>query len=824
MDTLLQDLRYALRTLSRSPGFTAAAVMTLALGIGAATAGFSLLNWVLVRPVPGVQDHGDLGIVWVGRQDKDGFSPGGLSAEEQTAIMQRVPALRALVGMMSNSVNVVASDQAPRHVSAEFVQASYFSVLGARPSLGRAFVGEEDEPPSGSSVTMISERLWRELFGSRPDVVGKTILVNQLPLTVIGVAAKGFRGTERFGNVDIWLPSWAQGRVMHFPSKLWPDASQPYAFVVERWAGASFADLHSQLQASISAAAASRSEWHDDLSEVKALVFPGIGLAPLGRGHVTRTLTLVMAIAALVLLIMAANVSNLLLLRGARRQEETAVRLALGAGRGRLVRQYLTESALLGVFGAGAGALLALWLAQLFSGARLTGVFRPIEGIRLDLRVLAFAAAVGIVTAVTAGIVPAIFASRADLAQSLKDGVRTQVGSASRVRIGLATAQVAIALTLVVGALLFARTLENLAKVDLGFDPSQVTVYKVNPHDVGYEEPRGRSYLQTLQERVTALPGVTSVSLADGFSGLPFSGGSFVTKVQRTGRDTRPFQANTASVSPDYFHTLGISLLRGRGFDAPAMLPDTARGARVAVLSESLVHKLFGMADPVGQTVELNAGDGRRYTVVGIVGDIRWQSKESDFTPFIYEPLGQTHRVESAYLLVRSERTATDLSAAITDVARRLDPSLPIDTWGPLSVVVARWQSERTLFLKLLGVLSSLTLLLTAVGIYGLVAYVVVSRTREFGIRVALGAGKRDITRAAIRPAIAIALVGVCSGVIGVAVLVRFIAKWLYRVTPLDPASLAAAAILLVVAVFAASWIPARRAARIEPMEALRYE
>jgi len=821
----MNDVRFALRTLAKSPGFTALVVLTLAVGIGAATTGFSLLNWVALRPVPGVRDARNLGLVWFGKQDSTGFAPGSIDYDLSATILQGVPAVTALVGRQATAVSIAPQDGLARRVTAEFVMNNYFTTLGAQPQLGRVFVPEDDRSPGGSPVIVIGDRVWREAFGGRPDVVGQVLRVNNLAFTVIGVAPPGFHGTDRLGDADVWLPGRTLLDVEHFPPRFRRAAQSYYEFLLRLRLGASFAEAAVQLQAVMSHLASLDPQRADQIRASAAKVYPGIGLPPLGRESVGRVTTLILGIVALVLLVTCANVANLLLVRGAERQVDVSIRVALGASGRDVARSYLIESAILGASGAGGGLLASLWLHDLFAGVRLSGLWRPLSSVSFDWRVLGFAILAGLAAATLSGISPVLLTSRTDISAVLKGAARSQAPRAAWLRSGLACFQVAVSVALVAGALLFARTLQNLARVELGFEPAGVATFDVGPRSAGYRPTRTRAYLQSLTQRISALPGVEHVALA---TLAPFSGVSFGGRIRRggAGSDDSSIPILTNQVSPGYFAALRIPLVRGPGFPGGPAVADSATTRGQVVLSRALARRLFGDSDALGRFVQFtdNVHGKRRYEVVAVARDSRWTGVGTEEEPFVYELLGQTEPVDQTVVLVRSSVPTSAVARAVAEVARGLDGTLTVQDDGPLSNAVARSLSERSLLLKLVGLLSVLTLVLSGVGVYGLVSYTVARRTREFGIRMALGAGGAAVVRSAVRPALGFACVGIAGGIAGATVLARLIAKWLYGVSPLDGAAFLGAVALLAATTVLACWLPARRATKVDPMVALRDE
>ena len=811
----MSDLRYALRSLARTPGFTAVAVLVISLGVGTTTASFSIANWLLLRPVPGVHDDGRLATVWFGHwSDGGGVSPSFLSYPNYADVMRSVTALSGLAGYQVASAAVGGAGAAAHNVSGGFVTANYFEVLGARLQLGRAFTADEDRPPDGTAVAVISDRLWSDMFNRDPAVLRKTIRVNGRQFSVIGVTARGFQGTERAGRDDIWLPGNTHVYVRH----LSPPASMTgrsgigfYEFVARLAPGATFEQAEAQLQAGTRHLA----ELHPDVNEqyaaeVRPVLFPGIGSHALGRRPLAATMRLLVGVTALVLLIACANVANLLLFRGITARGDVAVRRALGASLGRVVRQHLAASTLLGLAGGALGIVLALWLVGLFEGVRF--VASEVHSVSLDWRVLAFACGASLVTGVIAGLAPAWSAGRADPLPLLKAGGPTETGRRAPLRRALAVAQLAIGVVLLVGALLFVRTLQRLAAVDLGFDPTGVTVFSAEPHDQGYSPERTRAYWEEFSRRLRATPGLQSVALA---SVVPFVGPGWGARIRAAGKpDVPPFHVGANQVSPEFFATLKIRLLRGAGF----VRSDS--GQDVVVLNQTLARRLFGSGDPVGQLVEIDGGH-QLHRVVGVAADSRWRSLDQDPGPFVYRPLALNH---PRMLLVRSVLADRETAAAIERIAAELDSSLPVAFIKPITGGIADDLSERHLFAKMLGLFGAIALGLAAAGLYGLVGFGVALRTREFGIRTALGAEPASILRLVLREAALLAAVGVALGLAAAALGTPVIQSRLYGVSALDPVSYAGAAAALALVAFVASLRPARMATRVDPVKALRYE
>ncbi|HSD33488.1 MAG TPA: ADOP family duplicated permease [Gemmatimonadales bacterium] len=824
MDALLQDVRYALRTLARSPGFTATAVLTLALGIGAAASGFSLLNWVLLRPVPGVREPSRTGLVAFTERSGQGYMPSSVTATQRDLILRASPAVRGLAGRDGPiETNAASGNGNARRVSVEFVTSDYFTTLSVVPAEGRGFLPEDDAPPMGSRVAVISDRLRQEWFTGRAEAVGRSVRVNGIPVTVIGVASPGFRGPDLFHTADMWMPGATYWDIQHLSAARRPSQLPYYRYVLRLRPGASFDEAAAQLQRGIHTLALADTT---QLSpRATASVLPRLGLEAFygAKEIIDHQLVLVFGVAGLVLLVTCANVANLLLFRRAQRRSDVVVRLALGASRGRLVRYATTESALIGIASGALGVVLALWVNGLFHHYRLLR-FLSMEGLRIDWRVLGFALTAGVLSAVLAGLIPAFVGSRADLGSDLKASGQTQADGAPLLRTGLAVLQVAVSLSLVAGGYLFARTLQRYARVPLGFDPAGVTVFQVEPKAQGYDPQQGQNYLRALRSRIAALPGVEQVSLV---SLPPFFGITHSDQVRRLDAppEARPELVASQQISGDYFSLMRIPVLRGAPFQPGDLWPDSGRALDKVILSAKLARNLYGPADPLGQIVVLpRFQEDRSAEVVAIVGDVHWSERGGDVEPMLYTPVGQGETPYGPMIGVRSRVAAGTLEREVQEIGRSLDPDMPIESNGPLSESVATAVASESLLFRLVGLLAAFALLLSAVGVYSLIAYGVTTRLREFGVRMALGAEARDILRTAARPALVIIGLGIVCGIAGAMYLTRFIKASLYGVSPLDPVAFVTAAVLLGAAVLLASWIPARRASKVDPMVALRYE
>lgn len=816
MDALIQDVQQAMRSLRRSIGFAATSACIVALGVGTATAGFTMLNWVLLRPLPGVRNPHELGVVWFAARDPHGgFNPNGLTSAQLVSVKTASSGVEQLGPFESPlPVYVTVGSGTPQKLNGQFVAPTFLTALGTRVELGRLLAQDDDERGAGQPVAVASDAFWRETLGARSDVIGSEIRVNGFPITIVGVAEPGFRGIDRMTPTDLWMPGGIDGDVQHWASER-PAELTYFHDVVRLRKGTTFESAERSLAAAVRRVAAG--DTANFYATVTATMFPGLGLPVLGREYLRHELWIVMAIAALMLGAACANVANLFLLHRARRRPEAVIRMVLGASRTRLVRYYLTESALIGIAGAAAGILGAAWLLDVLRGLPLVR-FVSLDGMVPDWRVFAFAAVAGVTSAVVAGIIPALTGSRPEFGADIRNSGPTATRAEPLLRGTLAMLQMAIAIAAVAGAGLMARTLYNFNAVPLGFEPSGVSVFAPQPDQQGYTPEKAASYRRQLRARVQALPGVAQVALA---SQPPMTGVSFTTRVTAPGApaDAPPLMVTEDQVSSGYFATLGIPLIEGVGFDASDDIEGPIEGTKV-IVSLGLAEQLFGTAVATGDMLKV---DGKLLQVVGVVGDTHWGERAGPMSPILYRSLGGELPF-APMLVVKSTLSPETVVKEVTRASAELDPLLPIQSRGPLATDVNKSLGDRSLLFRLLEVLSLLTLALAAIGLYSLVAYGVATRTREFGIRLALGAGASDIVRAAAASASFVVVAGLTTGILATLYLTRFIGSQLYGVSRLDPLAIGGAALVLAAAAFLASWIPARRATKVDPMIALRAE
>jgi putative ABC transport system permease protein len=805
MDYLKQDLQYALRRLLKIPGFTAVAVLTLALGIGANSAIFSVVNGVLLKPLPYPESDRLIGVYHT--------SDGGratMSGPNFTDIARMATTLEA-VAAIATSGAILTGEGEPTRLRIASVSAAFFDVLRVQPALGRRFNPDENTPGK-TRIVILSHALWEQRFGGDPRAIGKRIALDGVPREVVGVMPRGFA-----------YPSDRQA---------WMPIDYDAAFVSQQRASW-YLDVIARLKPGVtpeqSAAEVETLGRNLERQHPSANADVGMTTLPLLEamvGDVRRSVMILLGAVAFVLLIACTNVANLLLARAAARGSEMAVRTALGAGRGRLVRQLLTESVVLSVLGAALGLLLAGWGVDLLTNLKPEGIPR-LDNVRVDATVIFFTVAMAMLTGVLFGLVPAFAATRG-LSASLKEGGRGAVTSrgGTRLRGGLVIAELALAVMLLAGAGLLMRSFVKLQAVDPGFKPEQALTFELALPDARYLQDAQRlAFYDDLMPRLRALPGVRSASAV---LFLPLSGADFVISFDVGGRppvapaDRPAMQVRVAT--PDYFASLGIPLKRGRLFtddDKPGTPP-------VVLITESAARQYFPGEDPIGKTISLGwrRGAARREAggqVVGIVAGIKDAGLTEPHPPQIYLPFRQWP-VSFMTVVMKTSVPPLSLSDAARAQVAAVDPSLPVSNIGTLDAVLARSISQQRFYMLLLTIFAAVALVLAAIGIFGVLSYAVSQRTREIGIRMALGAREGSVVRLIVVQAMILVVCGVAAGTIAALFLSQTMTKMLFSVTPTDPATFASVAGLLVAVALLASYFPARRATRVDPIIALRAE
>src|SRR5579864_686199 len=837
MNTLWQDVRYGLRMLGKSPAFTAIAVLTLALGIGANTAIFSFTDQVLLRnlPVP----HPEQLVVLrspgpnPGRTSTDFDGQAGVfSYPMYKDLRERNSVFSGLLACFAVDVNVSGHGQT-QSANGELVSGNYFDTLEVQPALGRVLAPSDETAPGANPVAVLSYGYWTRQFGADPSMLNKTLTVNGTPLTVVGVARKGFYGVQIGATPDMFIPitmhaqmSPEDGLALETRTDHWlPFIGRLKPGITRARAQASLQPIYAPiLEEDAKLLKMSGNRLKQFLAKPLQLTDGSHGRLVLQR-DAEEPLLVLMSMVGLVLLIACANLAGLLVARGEARQREIAVRLALGAGRGRLVRQLLTESLLIGIGGGAAGVALASWCLN-----AMVGAIPPDQGMLgvaaggLDPLVLWFAVALTVATSVLFGLAPAMRATRVDLQTTLKDqGSSVSEGRSNiRLRKVLIISQVALTAVLLAGAGLFVRTLVNLEHADLGVKTENVMQFSVEPALNGYTPARTVSLGDSARQAIAALPGVRSVTasvnpiFSDHDSGVNITPEGYV---MHPDEDTN---VEYDYVGPNYFSTMGIPLIAGREFTEA----DTAKNQKVIIINEKLARRFFAGRNPIGMHIARGEGKSVRpdMEIVGVVKDSKWDGPRSSVVPFVYMPYSQQEKLGRLTFYVRAERDPATIAASLHSVMERLDPNLPVNDMRTLTAQLG----DVTFNDRLVAVLSfSLALLaawLGALGLYGVLSYVVARRTREIGIRMALGGQRGDILRLVLGQGAQLTAIGGVGAIVAALALARLMSSLLFGVNANDPLTFVAVAVLLAIVSGAACYVPARRAVRVNPIVALRYE
>ena len=823
-DSFLQDLRFAWRGLRRSPGFAIVAILTLALGIGANSAIFTVVNAVVMRPLP--YPNADR-LVRV-TADFTGMNTAdiGLSQPELIDYRERSGLFDAVAGIWAIDANLTQVDE-PERVEVLLASPNYFDVLGVRPQLGRLFT-PADEGSGITEVVVLSDAVWRRRFGASPDAIGRKLRIDNDWYTVVGVLPPGFRhpGRSVLTDVDLWAPASYVGSP--FPKTPVRSSRFITGAIARLRPGITIAEAHQRFA---SFAQDMRQAYPDDYPKRTSWVARMIPLQTDLVGPARPALLILFGAVGLVLLIACANIANLLLARASSRQRELVVRRALGSSRARLVRLLLAESAMLALLGGAAGTIVMIWLLELLLALAPASLPR-IQEIHVDGQVLAFTAAVSVLSALLFGTLPALHFSKTDVDGALKHGARGASSARGLLRSALVVAEVALALVLLVGAALLVRSFWRLQQVDFGFDPRHVLTARLwlpqpnDPEQGKYSNrttghaTRVATYEEILR-RARTLPGV---SAAAAVSILPFDGARSVTAVTVEGAvDERAAVSatQTAIVTPGYFELMGIRLLRGRAFtDA-----DDVNADRVIVVTESLARRSWPGQDAVGRRLHMGGPQAKNpwLTVVGVVNDVRSERPEDPPRPMFYRPLRQNSGLIMSMVL----KTAVDpqaLAGPLSAEVRAVDPDQPTYGVRTMEEQVGVATASRRFSTELLAAFAILALALAAVGIYGVMAFVVGQRTREMGIRIALGAQPGMVVVLMLREAMGLAALGVAAGALAALAATRWLGGLLFEVRPTDPMTYTLIAVLLAATAAVAAWRPARRAASVDPIAALRAE
>jgi len=811
MDAFLQDLRYAVRICLRTPGFTTVAVLALALGIGANTAIFTIVNTVLIERLP-FKDPAHLVVLWEENARRPGRS-NVVGPMNFVRWQERATSFDGMAGFVDTRANLTGSG-IPEELTVQNVTAGFFSILGVAPMIGRSFTDAESADRD-SAVVLLSYALWQRRFGGDPSIVGKGVQLNGRTNTVVGVLPPDLRFLMKSNSlvgkpIDLWAP-WilpanardARGRYMSVVARLKPgvtlDAGRAEMGAIAASLTAELPDIDTG--------------WTNRVVSIREEL----------SGDIRPALLLLAGAVAFVLLIACANVANLLLARGAVRQREIAIRTALGAARGRVMRQLLTESLLLGTLGGLVGLVVAQWSldAMLALSPVDLGLFGPVK---LDYTVLAFTAVVSLFTAVICGFAPAFDGGRTDVQASLRDGTR-QVGAGARqrrLRQSFVVAEVALAVVLLVGAGLMLRSFTTLQAVDSGMDTRDVLTLRVALPGRKYTEPaKTLPFFQEATRRIRALPGVRSAGM---ISYLPFTGLNAGTGFTIVGEPPPPsgqeYVTDVSVCDNGYFQTLRLPLVKGRFFSEREM----HEKSDVVVINEALANRHFPNGDAIGKSLVINMTDRDVPTeIIGIVGNSRFVNLQTEIRPTTYWPHPQL-AYNSMTLAVRTASAPLTFAPAVEHEILAIDPDQPVSDVRTMDQWIARTLSQARFSSMLMTIFAALALGLAAIGIYGVMSYAVSQRTSEIGIRLALGAERRDILRLIVANGASLAAAGLAIGVALALVLSRTITGLLYETTGTDPLTFVAVVVVLGLVALLACYLPARRASRITPTEALRYQ
>ena len=795
---ILTDMRYGTRQLLKAPGFTVVAILTLAVGIGASSAIFSVVNGVMLRPLPYPEPERVVRVMEVLPQyGRFAVAPANfLDWRDRNRVFERIAAY-------TSGNDTITGSEGPERVPRALVSWDTFELLGVAPTLGRSFRKDEDVPQR-NKVIVISHGMWQRRFGSDRDILGRTINISGAPVTIVGVMPAGFYFAGR--TTEFWRPialdATNASRGAHF-----------LAVVARLKRGISLQQADSEMRGIATQLAKQYPDTNADESADTVL------LHDLIVGPIRPMLLTLFAAVGVLVLIACANVAHLLLVRASVRERELAIRTAMGAGRGRLVRQMIAESLVLALAGGAAGVLLAYLAIAPIQTLGATSLPR-VADITLDRNVLAFAFVVTIATGFVFGVAPAWQAARGGVGAVLKESGRSTGARGHRIRGLLLVAEVALSLVLLVGATLLIRSFARLTNIDPGFAPEHVLSFQVTLPQTAYpDDPRRDAFFDRLLERLRGTPGVQAAGM---IQTLPIAADymlSFSIQGRPPAAPGHELSANFRVASPGYFESLSIPVMRGRTFTAH----DTAKSPMVAVVDDAFARRHFPGEDPIGRGIDVGNGTDGFYEIVGVVGNVRHEGLDSSPRPTMYIPYKQDV-FSGMVMMVRTQGDPAQFAGTARQVVRDIDPALPAFGIAPLSNVITQSVAQRRFSMLLLGVFAFVAVFLAAVGLYGVVAYAVSQRTQEIGLRMAIGAQRRDVLRLVLGNGMKVALLGVGIGVGAALALSRYIATMLFEIDRFDAPSYATTAAVLLAVSALACYVPARRAMRVDPLVAMRVE
>jgi predicted permease len=814
METLFHDLRFGFRRLIKRPGFAVIAILSLALGIGANTAVFSLVNMILFRRLPVANPQEVVSVSVVGKNGAiAAFSyPNYLDFRDHNEVLSGLLAARFTYMSLSRNGN-------NEKIWGNMVSGNYFDTLGVKPALGRTFLPEEDKTRLSHPVVVISYSLWQTRFGGDPSVVNSDILINGRKFKIMGVAPAGFKGTEVVYTPEIYVP-FAMQKWIEPESDYLDNRREQNMFAAGRLKpGVSAA----QAEASLNILAAQLAKDFPNENEgLKIQVVPPGFIIPQIRNSMLGVSAALMGLVALVLLIACVNLANLLLARATERGKEIAIRLSIGANRARIIRQLLTESVMLAAVGGLVGVGLARWIIDSIMALKPPMDVPITLELQVDWRVLVFSMIVSVITGVLFGLVPALQATKPDLIPALKDAASQSGVRRSLLRNSLVVTQIAVSLLLLIAAGLTLRALQRLRAMNPGFNPENALMMNFDLSLQGYEKDAGMQFRKQLLNRVESLPGVRSASITDFIPlSLNWNGTSILIEGRPQERGANAPSASTADVGLKYFETVGTPLVAGRDLNEQ----DQEGKTRSVVVNENFARRFFPGANPIENALGKQfrtSPEKQPWQIAGVAKDGKYWSIGEDPQPFVWFPIG--NQLTYNYLLVRTSAGPETVIGAILGEFHRLDPNLPVTDVKTLAEHMKLSLFPARAFAALLSAFGLLALTLASIGIFGVMSYAVSQRTREIGVRMALGAGAKDIFKLIVGRGLLLTSIGVGVGLVLALVGTRFISSLLYSVNAIDPLAFASVTLLLVAVAFLACYFPARRAMKTDPMVALRYE
>jgi putative ABC transport system permease protein len=812
MRSLIRDIRYGFRSFLKRPGFTAIAIVTLALGIGANTAIFSLVNTVLLRPLPVPHPEQLVEVYGTFHNGADYTIQSYLNYKDYR---DRNDVFSGLIAYRFAPMSVSHEGRNER-VWGYLVSGNYFEVLGVQPFLGRYFAPEEDKTPGSHPVAVISYVCWQKRFASDRGIVGQALTLNGHVFTVIGIAPKGFFGTEVAYAPELFVPMMMAHEIE--PGSGWLEhRGDDNLFVVGRLkAGVTSAQAESALKTIT--LQLGKEYPHENEGRGVRLLTPGLFIPDI-RNSVISFSSVLMGVVGLVLLLACVNLANLLLARATERRKELAIRLAVGASRARIVRQLVTESVLLSLGGGLGGLLLAAWINDLVASIKLPTDIALVFDLHIDWRVLAFALAVSLATGLFFSLLPALQSSKPDLVPALKDEASMAGFRRSRLRNALVVVQVALSLVLLVCAGLIVRSLQVAQRTRPGFTPENAVELSFDLGLQGYTEEKGRAFQRQLIERTQSVAGVRSVALTSVVPlTLDYSSTSIYVEGQSGTHSTNLPVAVPNEISPGYFRTMEIPL-RGRDFTER----DNKDESRVAIVNETFARRLFPGRDAIGRRFNFSGPDKPYWEVIGVAADGKYNSLGEDPKAAFYRPLLRDYNT-NATLVARTVGDSKAVLASLRGELQRLDPTLPLYNVQTLSDHMSVPLFPFRMAATVLGSFGVLAIVLAGIGIYGVMSYVVAGRTREIGVRIALGAARRDVLLLIVRQGMTLAVIGLGIGLLIAFGVAQLLAKLLFGVSPVDPLTFAGVSVLLALVAALACYVPARRATKVDPLVALRYE